>query len=159
MWIHFCGDSQNQPGMTFFLTLRHPRTSHVTLNCSHVRKHLMVFFPNFECTDSVLPKPVGSLLTATPVSTIKVANKDETGRRLYVQGEWIQCWPPLHSKREGADRKQAALKHGLYCVAKWLAECLMLISFSIKTHSGATLVGVANWATTNLHVSNAFLHT
>ena len=86
VWIHFCGDSQNQPVMTFFLTLHHPRTSHVTLNCSHVRKHLMVFFPNFERTDSVLPKPVGSLLTATPVATIKVANKDETGRRLYVQG-------------------------------------------------------------------------
>ena len=48
MWIHFCGDSQNQPGMTFFLTLCHPRTSHVNLNCSHVWKHLMVFFPNFE---------------------------------------------------------------------------------------------------------------
>ena len=87
MCIRFCGDLQNQLGMAFFLTLHHPRTSHVTLNCSHIQKHSMVLFAHFERTDSVLPKPVGSLLTATPVSTIKVANKDETGRRLYVQGE------------------------------------------------------------------------
>ena len=140
-----------------FLTLCHPRTSHVTLNCSHVRKYLMVLFAHFQRTDSVIPKPVGSLLTATPVLTIKVANNDETGSRWYAKG-----------KEPDADSKHGAYNHttpkgkvqiekqaGLeiwapVCHCMWLAECFVLISFSTKIHSGATLVGMANWATTCL---------
>ena len=67
----------------------------------------------------------------------------------------LQAWAYDHFTPKGKVQieKQAASKHGLHCVAKWLAECLMLISFSIKTHSGATLVGMANWATTNLQAT------
>jgi len=50
----------------------------------------MILFAHFQRTDSVVPKPVGSLLMATPVLTIKVANNDETGSRWYAQGERTQ---------------------------------------------------------------------
>jgi len=67
----------------------------------------------------------------------------------------LQAWGIDHFTPKGKVQieKQAASKIGLHCVTMWPAECFMLISFSIKTHSGATLVGMANWATTNLQAT------
>lgn len=74
-------------------------------------------------------------MTAALTSAIMAANKNETGSTRYGRGNEpytdLQAWGmrPLHSQREGANRKLA--------------------------NSNATLVGVVNWVTAN---PRKFLH-
>jgi len=40
----------------------------------------MALYAHLQHSDSILPKQLGSLLMAAPVSTITAANKDKTGK-------------------------------------------------------------------------------
>lgn len=72
---YFCGNSQVLESFTKTNLELVPNTTVSNVTSSHVLIYWVVLFA-FQHADSVLPKPVGPLLTAIPVSTLTTANKD-----------------------------------------------------------------------------------